>query len=162
PTPAPPPTPTPTSEPSPSPTPTPPAPEPPPAPAPPEPAPGAEVAIGYAFEQLNKPYEWGSDGPDLFDCSGFTKAAWRQAGVQLTHQSGAQYDQLDKVPLADAQRGDLLFYSTDGTRAGIYHVAIYLGDGQVIHSLRDWSSWNGVKVNPMNYVRGIMPDAGRP
>ncbi len=120
------------------------------------------MAIAYAYEQLNKPYEWGSDGPDSFDCSGFTKAVWRQAGVQLTHHSGSQYDELAKVPLAERQRGDLLFYSTDGTSAGIYHVAIYLGDGQVIHSLRDWSSWNGVKVNPMNYTRGIMPDAGRP
>jgi len=88
--------------------------------------------------------------------------SWAQAGVYLTHSSRVQYQQTTQVPLSQAQRGDLLFYSTDGTTAGIYHVGIYLGDGQVIHSLRDWSTWSGTKITGMYYVSGILPQAGRP
>jgi cell wall-associated NlpC family hydrolase len=138
----------------------PPAPAPPPAPS--APAPGAETAIDWAYQQLGKPYVWGAEGPDAFDCSGLTKVAWAQAGVQLTHSSRIQYQQTTKVPVSQAQRGDLLFYSHDGTQAGIFHVGIYLGDGQVIHALRDWSSWSGTKVTGMYYASGLLPYAGRP
>lgn len=105
---------------------------------------------------------WGAEGPDAFDCSGLTKVAWAQAGVQFAHSSRIQYSQTTLVPVNQAQRGDLLFYSHDGTQSGIFHVAIYLGDGQVIHSLRDWSSWDGTKVTGMYYATGLMPYAGRP
>lgn len=86
--------------------------------------------------------------------------SWAQAGVQMTHSSRIQYNEVTKVPVSEAQRGDLLFYSHDGTQGGIYHVAIYLGDGDVIHSLRD--TWSGTKITGMYYTSGIMPSAGRP
>ncbi|USQ82259.1 C40 family peptidase [Ornithinimicrobium faecis] len=117
--------------------------------------------MSFAHQQIGKPYIWGSDGPNGFDCSGLTKASWSQAGVYLTHSSRIQYQQAAKVPVSEAQRGDLLFYSNDGTQAGIFHVAIYLGDGQVIHSIRDWSSWDGTKVTGMYYSSGLLPLAGR-
>ena len=87
--------------------------------------------------------------------------SWAEAGVFLTHSSRIQYSQTTRVPVNQAQRGDLLFYSYDGTQAGIFHVAIYLGDGQVIHSIRDWSSWDGTKVTGMYYSAGLLPYAGR-
>lgn len=169
PAPAPSPTPSPSPKPSPSPSPTPtptPTPEPPPQPAPPPappaPAPGAQTAIAWAHTQVGKPYVWGATGPDAYDCSGFTMRAWRQAGVHIPQGSRLQYHSTAKVPVDQAQPGDLLFYSTNGSPSGIFHVAIYLGGGQVIHALRDWSSWDGVKVTGMHYSSGLLPYAGRP
>jgi len=132
-----------------------PAPEPAPAPAP---SGGAEGAIGWAYNHLGLPYIYGSDSGSGFDCSGFVKAAYASVGVSLPHGSSAQYSATSRVSLSNIQRGDLLFYSNGG---GIYHVAIYLGDGQVIHSLRDGSGFNGSKVSGMNYSPGLFA-AGRP
>nr|WP_281496943.1 NlpC/P60 family protein [Ornithinimicrobium sp. F0845] len=121
---------------------------------------GGEAAIAWAQANLGLPYSWGSSSGGAYDCSGFTTAAFRAAGISLPHQSEAQYHATNRVPLSEIQRGDLLFYSNNGSASGIFHVAIYLGDGQVIHSLRD-SSWSGSKINGINYASGLM-GAGRP
>jgi len=135
-----------------------PAPEPEPEPAPAPPSGGAESAIGWAYNHLGLPYIYGSDSGGGYDCSGFVKAAYRNAGVSLPHGSSAQYSATSRVSLDNIRRGDLLFYSNGG---GIYHVAIYLGDGQVIHSLRDGSGFSGSKVTSMYYSPGLFA-AGRP
>lgn len=146
------------AEPAPEPEPEPaPAPEPEPAPAPPSSG-GAEGAIGWAYNHLGLPYIYGSDSGGGYDCSGFVRAAYRSAGVSLPHGSSAQYSATSRVSLDNIRRGDLLFYSNGG---GIYHVAIYLGDGQVIHSLRDSTGFDGSKVTSMNYSPGLFA-AGRP
>ena len=141
------------------------APAPAPAPAPaasaPAPAPsgGAETAIGWAYDHLGLPYILGSASGGGYDCSGFVKAAYAAAGVSLPHGSSAQYSATSRISLDNIKRGDLLFYSQG---SGIYHVAIYLGDGQVIHSARDWTGgFNGSKVSGMNYSPGLFA-AGRP
>lgn len=137
---------------------------PPPAPAPQRaaapPSGAGEAAIAWAYNNLGLPYEWGSAGPNTYDCSGFTKTAFAAAGVGLPHGSEAQYHATSRVPLSQIQRGDLLFYSSNGAPSGIYHVAIYLGDGQVIHALRDWSGWDGSKVQSIDIATGLM-GAGR-
>lgn len=135
-----------------------PEPKPEPAPAPAPPSGGGEGAIGWAYAHLGLPYIYGSDSGGGYDCSGFVKAAYASAGKSLPHGSSAQYSATSRVSLSNIQRGDLLFYSNGG---GIYHVAIYLGDGQVIHSLRDGSGFNGSKVSGMNYSPGLFA-AGRP
>lgn len=118
-----------------------------------------EGAIGWAMSHLGVPYGYGATGPGAYDCSGFTQAAFAAAGVHLPQGSGAQYSATRRVPLSDIRRGDLLFYSGS---SGIYHVAIYLGDGQVVHALRDWSGgFSGSKVSGMHYSPGLM-GAGRP
>ena len=122
---------------------------------------GAEAAIAWAQANLGLPYSWGSSSGGAYDCSGFTTAAFRAAGISIPHQSEAQYHATQRVALSDIQRGDLLFYSNNGAPSGIFHVAIYLGDGQVIHSLRDWSSWDGSKISGLHYASGLMA-AGRP
>ena len=123
-------------------------------PTPPAPSPSAvETAIAYAYAQLGDPYEYGGSGPDSWDCSGLTKAAYAAAGVYIgAHGSTSQYRYLAGqgrlVPVSQLQRGDLVFYSDDGG-ATTYHTAIYLGGGQVIEaqyegvpvkvsSLRSW------------------------
>ncbi|WP_238146889.1 C40 family peptidase [Ornithinimicrobium murale] len=122
---------------------------------------GGEGAIAWAQANLGLPYSWGSKSGGAYDCSGFTTAAFRAAGINIPHGSEAQYHATNRVSLSQIQRGDLLFYSDNGSASGIFHVAIYLGDGQVIHSLRDWSSWDGSKINGINYASGLM-GAGRP
>nr|WP_042188056.1 C40 family peptidase [Kibdelosporangium sp. MJ126-NF4]CEL17654.1 putative secreted protein [Kibdelosporangium sp. MJ126-NF4]CTQ91119.1 putative secreted protein [Kibdelosporangium sp. MJ126-NF4] len=96
--------------------------------------PEVEQAIRFATEQLGKPYQWGATGPDAYDCSGLMLRAWESAGVTLNRTSREQWHNGDPAPVAQAARGDLLFWSYDGTTAGIHHVAMYLGDGTIIEA----------------------------
>ena len=111
-----------------------------PPPAPPAPSTppvssgGIESVIAYAQAQLGEWYLWGAAGPDRWDCSGLTMMAFRQAGIYLPHFSGAQYDAGTPIPVSSAQRGDLLFWTSNGRPSGIHHVAIYLGNDQVIEA----------------------------
>lgn len=131
-------------------------------PAAPAVASGAEGAISWALANTGLPYRVASSSGGGYDCSGFTTAAFRAAGVSIPHSSQAQYHATSRVPLGSIQRGDLLFYSSNGSASGIFHVAIYLGGGQVVHSLRDWSGgFSGSKVTGMHYSSGLM-GAGRP
>src|SRR5699024_5165637 len=95
---------------------------------------GTTAATSAAADIVNSgaTYQYGGNGPSAYDCSGFTKAAFAEAGVELPRTTGAQfsgassYDSLDNV-----QEGDLIFWSNNGSESGIYHVAVYIGDGQI-------------------------------
>ncbi len=93
-----------------------------------------ETAIDFAKAQLGKPYLWGGTGPDRFDCSGLMLRAWQAAGVYLPRTAAEQYWAGTPVAVTNLRRGDLLFWTYDGTPAGIHHVALYLGDGRFIES----------------------------
>jgi len=97
-----------------------------------------------ALRQEGKAYAAGGEGPNAFDCSGFTLFAWKSAGVQLTHYSAGQYQQVKKISAEAAMPGDLVFYLSRGAR----HVGVYVGDGQIVHA-SDYGV--GVIVSP---VRG--------
>ncbi|MGC3861774.1 NlpC/P60 family protein [Micromonospora chersina] len=86
----------------------------------------AGVAVRYAYGAIGKPYVWGADGPDGYDCSGLTLAAWRAAGKSLPHNAAMQWDATSRISRSSLQPGDLVFYS------GLGHVALYVGGGQVI------------------------------
>jgi cell wall-associated NlpC family hydrolase len=89
----------------------------------------AAKAIAFAKAQLGKPYVWGATGPDSYDCSGLTQAAWGAAGVSLPRTT---YDQINvgtRVAVSDVQPGDLIFYNSD-----IDHVAMYIGNGEIIQA----------------------------
>jgi cell wall-associated NlpC family hydrolase len=88
----------------------------------------AGVAVRFAYGALGTPYVWAAEGPNGYDCSGLTLAAWRAAGVSLPHNAAMQYDMLPKVSRGDLAPGDLVFYS------GLGHVGIYVGSGKVIHA----------------------------
>lgn len=96
------------------------------------------------LRQVGDRYAAGAEGPDAFDCSGFTLFAWQAAGVQLTHYSAGQYQQVRRISADAAMPGDLVFYLSGGAR----HVALYIGDGQIVHA-SDYGV--GVIVSP---VRG--------
>ncbi|WP_214369785.1 C40 family peptidase [Pseudonocardia sp. H11422] len=91
----------------------------------------AGAALDFAKAQLGKPYLWGGTGPDKFDCSGLTLRAWQSAGVQLPRTSREQARAGQRIPREQAQPGDLLFWSSNGSVSGVHHVALYLGNNQI-------------------------------
>ncbi|MEV6811042.1 NlpC/P60 family protein [Micromonospora sp. NPDC051296] len=88
----------------------------------------AGIAVRYAYGALGKPYAWGEDGPDGYDCSGLTSAAWRAAGKSLPHNTRMQWGVVAHISRSELRPGDLVFYRNLG------HMAIYVGGGQVIHA----------------------------
>ncbi|MDO5494658.1 MAG: C40 family peptidase, partial [bacterium] len=125
----------------------------------PAPAPSGQVesAIAFAMSQVGKPYVYGANGPNAWDCSSLTQAAFRQLGIGLGRSSRSQYLNGTQVPLSQARRGDLMFWSSNGQQSGIYHVAIYLGDGMKVHARSP--GW-GVQHDRVYYAN-IMPNVVR-
>lgn len=114
-----------------------------------------EKAVRYAVRQLGKPYVWGAEGPDAYDCSGLTSQAWEHAGTPIPRTSQAQWAGLKRVPLNELRPGDLVVYFPGAT-----HVALYLGGGMVVQAPRPGAR---VKVSPLgsNPVLGaVRPDPG--
>ncbi|MEV4739575.1 NlpC/P60 family protein [Streptomyces sp. NPDC049555] len=99
------------------------------------------LAVQYALAQVGKPYVWGAAGPDSFDCSGLTSQAWAHAGNPIPRTSQEQWQALRRIPLSRLRPGDLVLYFEGAT-----HVALYLGDGQVIQAPR---TGDVVKVSPL-------------
>lgn len=104
-----------------------------PSPTPP-PATGAAAAIKFARAQLGKPYEWGADGPNSYDCSGLTMRAWEAGGKSLSHSSRMQYSESTPISRSQLRPGDLVFWGS--SPSSIYHVALYVGDGKIVHAPR--------------------------
>jgi peptidoglycan DL-endopeptidase CwlO len=109
--------------------------------------------VKEAHTYIGTPYERGGASHSGADCSGLTMMAWRAAGVTLPHSSYGQYDAVPHVSLSDLQPGDLVFYYS-----GPSHVAIYIGNGQVIEAL---SSGSRAGIYSLDYVGSPM-GAGRP
>lgn len=115
---------------------------------------GAE-ALRFAVGQIGKPYEWGAEGPETYDCSGLTQQAWAAAGRELPRTSQEQWATLPRVPLSELRPGDLVVYFPGAT-----HVAVYLGEGLVVQAPRPGGK---VKVSPIaaNPLLGaVRPDEG--
>lgn len=89
-----------------------------------------EEAISAAEAQEGKPYGWGGTGPDSFDCSGLVQHAFGEAGVKLPRIAHDQVGSGTRVSYANAERGDLLYWTDSGGYA--YHVAIYLGGDRMV------------------------------
>ncbi|MFJ6504955.1 NlpC/P60 family protein [Streptomyces sp. NPDC091879] len=89
----------------------------------------AGKALAFARTQIGKPYVWGATGPDSYDCSGLTQAAWKAAGVSLPRVTYDQVNAGTTVSLTDAKPGDLVFFYDD-----ISHVGLYIGNGMMIHA----------------------------
>lgn len=122
-----------------------------------------ETAIAYAEAQLGEPYQFGGAGPSSWDCSGLTKMSYAAAGVYIgTHSVSNQYATMSSqgrlVPTSQLQRGDLLFYGTGGSSSSLYHVAIYLGNGQMIEAPRPGAN---VRIVSIRYG-DLAAYAGRP
>lgn len=122
----------------------------------PAPAPAASgsagAAVQFALAQVGKPYGWGGSGPNSYDCSGLTSSAWAAAGVSLPHNSGMQYAATSRVSRSALQPGDLVYFGSP-----IHHVAMYVGNGQMVEAPR-----SGLTVRVVSMDRSDYVGAGRP
>ncbi|SHN47397.1 Cell wall-associated hydrolase, NlpC family [Cryptosporangium aurantiacum] len=92
-------------------------------------------AIEFALAQRGKPYVWGAEGPDTYDCSGLVQTAFAAAGVSLPRTARPQYRATQIVDTTALLPGDLLFFATNKSNWDtIHHVAIYLGNGKMLHA----------------------------
>ena len=128
-----------------------------PVPTPPPPSGGVAAVIAFARAQLGEPYVWGGAGPNVWDCSGLTMMAWHQAGVSLSHYTGYQWAETDRVPISQLQPGDLVFYGTSGPNS--HHVGLYIGGGMMIHAPNPSTV---VKIASIYSMSDLLPYGGRP
>ena len=121
-------------------------------------------AVAFAKKQVQarKPYIWGAQGPNAFDCSGLVYAAYKDAGLgypQWGRLNAALYFVATKrVAFNDLVPGDLLFYSYDGSVQNIHHITIYAGNGMM------WEANSrkvGLIYSNMYSIKGLMPSGGR-
>lgn len=125
-----------------------------------------EYVIKRAMSQMGVPYSWGGGnaaGPSRgidsgagtvgFDCSGLMLYAFAGVGIKLDHYSGSQYNAGRKVPNSQMRRGDMLFWGPNASQ----HVALYLGDGQMLEAPYTGSV---VKISPVR-TSGMTPYATR-
>ncbi|WP_327137868.1 NlpC/P60 family protein [Streptomyces sp. NBC_01340] len=89
----------------------------------------AAKALAFARAQIGKPCVWGATGPDSYDSSSLTQAAWRAAGVALPRTVHGQATAGTAIPLTDIQFGDLIFFHDN-----VSHVGFYTGNGMMIHA----------------------------
>ena len=121
-------------------------------------------AVEFAKRQVlaKKPYVWGDEGPNSFDCSGLVYAAYKSAGLGWPIwdrlNSGLYYTYTKQIPLAEMEPGDLLFYSYKGTISTIHHISIYAGNGMMWEAR---STKSGLRYSDIYSMPGMMPYAGR-
>ncbi|MCD8356651.1 MAG: NlpC/P60 family protein, partial [Clostridia bacterium] len=90
--------------------------------------------VSYAKSLLGRPYVYGAAGPSCFDCSGFTQYVYSHFGKSIPRSSAAQYSSCTKISKSSLQPGDLVFFSNSSSGGSVGHVAIYMGNGQIIHA----------------------------
>ena len=87
-----------------------------------------------AFAQVGKPYVYGGNGPESFDCSGLVRYAYAAGGAKTPRTTASLFSSGRAITLDQAEPGDLLFYQLDPARNAPSHVVFYLGDGEGIHA----------------------------
>jgi cell wall-associated NlpC family hydrolase len=122
------------------------------------------AAVAYAKVQVEarKPYIWGAQGPNAFDCSGLVYAAYKSAGLNYPEwgrvTAALYFVATKRVSLGALVPGDLLFYSYDGSIQNIHHISIYAGNGMM------WEANSrkvGLIYSNMYSIKGLMPYGGR-
>ena len=109
-----------------------------------------EKVINIAKQQLGKPYGWGAEGPNSFDCSGLVYYSYKNgAGITLPRASKSQASAGRYVSKSNLKAGDLVFFNTNGK--GISHVGIYIGDGKMIHSTKPGDVVKTTSINSSYY-----------
>ena len=122
------------------------------------------AAVAFAKKQVlaRKPYVWGSEGPNTFDCSGLVYAAYKSAGLGWPNwdrlNSSLYFSYTKHVPISQLEPGDLLFYSYKGTVNSIHHISIYAGNGMMWEAN---SKGKGLLFSNIYSIKGLMPYGGR-
>lgn len=112
----------------------------------------AAGAVRFALAQVGKAYVYAASGPNAYDCSGLTMAAYRSVGVYLPHQSGAQYGSGRHVSASELRPGDLVFYYSP-----IHHVGMYIGGGKIVHAANPSAGVRIDSLYSMPYVGAVRP-----
>ncbi|MGW5616522.1 NlpC/P60 family protein [Streptomyces sp. NPDC003877] len=110
-------------------------------------------AVQYATAQIGKPYQWGAEGPESYDCSGLTSQAWISAGRGIPRTSQEQWKQLRHIDVQDMRPGDLIVYFDDAS-----HVAMYIGDGSMVHAPRPGRTVTVAGAGSMPILGVVRPD----
>lgn len=110
-----------------------------------------EEIVDYALQFVGNRYVYGGTNPNTgADCSGFTSYVMRQAGgVELAHSSRSQAGQGRVISTSEIRPGDLIFY---GSGKSINHVALYIGDGKIVHASNER---NGILVSDWMYRKPV-------
>jgi cell wall-associated NlpC family hydrolase len=121
------------------------------------PSAAAAQAIAFARAQMGKPYVWGGNGPNGFDCSGLTMMAYKSAGISIPRVAADQYtigthinDQSQLMP------GDLVFFA-HGSASSIHHVGIYIGNGDMIEAPFSGANVRVHTINRSGYFGATRP-----
>jgi cell wall-associated NlpC family hydrolase len=117
----------------------------------------AARAVAFALRQRGKPYQWGAQGPQAFDCSGLTWAAWRASGVAIPRTAAGQLAGLPRVR-GQLRPGDLLIYRSNGPSRR--HVAIVVDRGRMVEALGRGIPVRSTKLRP-GYLGAVRPGVAR-
>ncbi|MEI5528001.1 C40 family peptidase [Streptomyces brasiliscabiei] len=117
-------------------------------------SPQGKKAVKFATDQIGKWYEWGAEGPDTYDCSGLTSEAWAAAGLTVPRTSQEQWRRLKHIDIQDMRPGDLIIYNADAS-----HVAMYLGNGSMVHAPRPNRKVTIAGAGTMQILGVVRPDA---
>lgn len=115
--------------------------------------------VNYALRFVGNRYVWGGTSlTNGVDCSGFTMQVLKQFGISLPHYSGSQAQMGRAVSSSEMRPGDLIFYAN--SRGVVNHVAMYIGNGQIVHAA---SRRSGIKISTWNYrspktIRNVLGD----
>jgi cell wall-associated NlpC family hydrolase len=109
----------------------------------------AQTAVNTALAQVGDRYAYGATGPNSFDCSGLTSFSYKAAGVSLPRTSRAQSTVGTPVSKANLQPGDLVFFYSP-----VSHVAMYIGNGQIVHALNSSKPVQVMNLNSMPSYAG--------
>jgi cell wall-associated NlpC family hydrolase len=116
------------------------------------PSPRAAQAVAFAYRAIGLPYVWGATGPNAYDCSGLTQAAWRAAGVSLPRTTYTQIDAGTRISRSHLQPGDLVFFYS-----GVSHVGLYVGGGLMIHAPHPGSAVRVAPISEMPFAGAVRP-----
>jgi hypothetical protein len=117
-------------------------------------APASDV-VHYAASFIGRPYVWGAEGPNSFDCSGLTQYVFREFAVDLPRRAVSQAKAGDPTGRG-LQRGDLVFFSDDTRRTLVTHVGIYEGSGRMIEASKRAGRVRRSNLNDAFYVERFM------
>ncbi|MCX4675380.1 NlpC/P60 family protein [Streptomyces sp. NBC_01433] len=110
-------------------------------------------AVAFATGKIGKPYVWGAEGPDSYDCSGLTSQAWAAAKRPIPRTSQEQWRQLPRIDIKDMRPGDLIIYHSDAS-----HVGMYVGDGAIVHAPRPGRNVTLAGAGSMQILGVVRPD----